>query len=194
MGTFTQQHRRQRLRALREYLERNPFVTDEELARHFLVSVQTVRLDRMALGIPELRLRVQEMARRAYERLRSVGRAEVVGELVELELGSHAVSLLETDEAMAFERSHVVRGQVLFAQAESLALAVIDAPAARTRVANAKFKSEVRVGERVVARAEVIRRPSLSEHVVLVESRAGERPVFRGKFMIVEERGGGEAL
>lgn len=33
-------------------IEENPFITDEQLAEKFGVSVQTIRLDRVALSIP----------------------------------------------------------------------------------------------------------------------------------------------
>lgn len=44
-----------RHKALQEQLRQNPFMTDEQLADAFEVSVQTIRLDRLLLGIPELR-------------------------------------------------------------------------------------------------------------------------------------------
>ena len=45
----------ERQQLLREKLNISPFTTDEELATYFGVSVPTIRLDRLALGIPELR-------------------------------------------------------------------------------------------------------------------------------------------
>ncbi|HHY94278.1 MAG TPA: DeoR family transcriptional regulator, partial [Firmicutes bacterium] len=44
--------RRERQASLQERLRENPFLTDEELARAFSVSVQTIRLDRLSLRIP----------------------------------------------------------------------------------------------------------------------------------------------
>ncbi|MBX6378420.1 MAG: transcription factor FapR [Clostridia bacterium] len=175
--------RRQRQERLREKLRENPFLTDEELAAMFRVSVQTVRLDRLALGIPDLRARTQAVARQAYARVRSIGRGEIVGEVVDLDLGHGGISLLETTEAMAYTRTRIVRGHHLYAQAESLALAVLDAPAARVGVVNAKFRRPVVVGERLVAKATVLRNPEPGHHVVLVTIRSGQEPVFRGKFM-----------
>lgn len=181
--------RRERLEALRARLRGNPFMTDEELAALFSVSVQTVRLDRLALGIPELRERTREMAQRAYARVRSLPHGELVGELVDVELGRRGVSILDTSQGMAFERSGIVRGHHLFAQAESLAMAVIDAPVARVGVANAKFKRPVLAGERLVAKAEVLRAPAANEFVVLVTTRSGDEQVFRAKFMAIAEGG-----
>ena len=44
-----------RHKALQEKLNEQPYLTDGELAERFGVSVPTIRLDRLALGIPELR-------------------------------------------------------------------------------------------------------------------------------------------
>ena len=179
-----QERRRERRHTLQRVLADNPFCTDDELAGMLHVSVQTIRLDRMALGLPELRARVRAMAENAHSQLRTLGSKEIVGDLLDLKLGERAISLLTTDESMTFERSQAIRGQFLFAQAESLALAVLDVPVARTRVANAKFKSEVRSGERLIAVAEVIRQPEPCEYVVLVQIHTADRSVFRAKFMM----------
>ena len=48
---------------LRKRIEEDPFVNDEELAEEFSVSVATIRLDRMALGIPEMRIRIKQIGR-----------------------------------------------------------------------------------------------------------------------------------
>ena len=50
MGSVGQKKARQQ--RLQQLLARNPFLTDEHLAETFQVSIQTVRLDRLALGIP----------------------------------------------------------------------------------------------------------------------------------------------
>lgn len=176
--------RQERQDRLQQVLEENPFLTDEELADLFGVSVQTVRLDRLALGIPELRERMREVARHTYSQVKALGHREIVGELIDLELGRRGISVLETTEDMAFERTRIVRGHLLFAQAESLALAIIDAEMALTGVVNVKYKRPARVGEKLVAKAEIIRHREDNEFVVLVVTRAGEEQVFRGKFMI----------
>jgi len=168
---------------LREKLRENPFLSDEELARIFGVSVQTIRLDRLALGIPELRERTKSVAERTYGVVRALGAKEIVGELIDITLGQSGISILETTEEMAFERTRVIRGQYIYAQAESLAIALLDADVALTGLANIKFKRPVYVGERLVAKAEVIRRKG-DHHVVLVETRVGPEKVFRGKFVV----------
>lgn len=44
-----------RQQMLMDQVKEKPFLTDEELAKTLEVSVQTIRLDRLELGIPELR-------------------------------------------------------------------------------------------------------------------------------------------
>lgn len=172
-----------RQRLLAEFLKDNPLQTDEELARYFGVSVPTIRLDRLHLGIPELRLRSQGLARKAVHTLKAMGRSEMVGELIDLDLGRSGRSLMDTDVSMGFERSGVVRGQYIFAQADSLALAVVDGDVVLTGLVNAKFKRPVMAGEQIAAQAEVIRRLG-TRWVVLVHSHVRGEVVFRAKFVV----------
>lgn len=176
--------RAERLERLTEKLDTNPFLTDEDLAESFGVSVQTVRLDRMALGIPELRERVKQVAHRTYGKVRSLGSKDIVGDLIDIVIEERAISTMTATEDMAFERTGVVRGHFIFAQADSLAIALVDAPVALTGLANIKFKRPARVGEKLIAKAEVIRRKG-NKLVVLVQTWVGTDLVFRGKFVVV---------
>jgi len=130
-----------------------------------------------------MRERTKSLAERTYGVVRSMGVKEIVGELIDIKLGERGISILETTEEMVFERSRVVRGQYIFAQAESLAIALIDASVVLTGLANVKFKRPVTVGERLIAKGEVIRRRR-SQYVVLVETQVGTEKVFRGKFSV----------
>jgi len=175
--------REERHRQLRDILEQNPFLTDEELARHFRVSIQTVRLDRMVLNIPELRERVKNLAHGAYGQLKSLSDEELVGELLDLNLGTSAISLLEVKEDMVLEKSKVVRGHHLFAQANSLAAAVVDAEIVFTGSARVRFKRPVYLGEKVVAQAVVKARRGIT-YLVSVYSRVQSELVFKGQFIM----------
>jgi acyl-coenzyme A thioesterase PaaI-like protein len=168
---------------LREKIRENPFLSDEDLAKSFVVSVQTIRLDRLALGIPEQRERTKTVAERTYGIVKSMGSKEIVGELIDITLGEWGISILETSNEMGFERSRVVRGQYIFAQAESLAIALIAAPIVLTGLANVKFRRPIMVGEKLVAKGEVIRRRG-GHYIVLVETKVGAEKVFRGKFSV----------
>ena len=61
----------QRQKELVDMLKTDPFYTDEELAEVFSVSVQTIRLDRMSLNIPELRERVKNIAESQSTKVRT---------------------------------------------------------------------------------------------------------------------------
>ena len=178
------QRRGQRHRELQRLLAEDPLLKDEELARMLGVSVPTIRLDRLSLGIPEVRERAQGLARRAVHQITALEHQEVVGELLDLDLGRQAVSVMDTTPSMAFLRSGIVRSHHIFAQADSLALAVIDGAVVLTGLANSKFKRPVYQGERLTARAEVIRRRQ-TRFVVLVITTVGPDVVFRGKFLVV---------
>jgi acyl-coenzyme A thioesterase PaaI-like protein len=175
--------RNDRQMLLKQKLQENPLFTDQDLAQAFDVSVQTIRLDRMSLGIPELRERTRHVAQRVLGIVRSIGTQEIIGELIDIELGKSAVSIFETREDMAFERTGVVRGHYMYSQAESLAIALVDAEVALTGLANVKYKRPVRVGEKLVAKAEVIREHK-GKYVVLVVTRVLQEQVFRAKFVV----------
>ena len=57
--------KKERQQLLLQQVKEKPFLTDEELAQKLNVSVQTIRLDRLELGIPELRGRIRKMAESA---------------------------------------------------------------------------------------------------------------------------------
>ncbi len=130
-------------------------MTDEELANKFQVSVQTIRLDRLEKSIPELRERIKSVAEQNYDEVRSLMEHEVIGEIIDLQLDKSAISILDIKEEHVFTRNKIARGHHLFAQANSLAVAVIDDNLALTASANIRFLRSVKMGERVIAKATV---------------------------------------
>lgn len=176
--------KRERQNILSEKIKTDPFLTDEELAEFFSVSVPTIRLDRLELGIPELRERIRNVAEQNYKKVKSLDSEEIVGELIELELNKGGISLLETKENMAFEKTKIVRGHYIYSLAESLAIAVIDTHAALVGVANIKYKTPVYAGRKLIAKAEVIKIRDDS-HIVWVKIYDKQKEVFRGKFILV---------
>jgi len=167
-----------------DHVKDRPFLTDEELAKLLQVSIQTIRLDRLELGIPELRERIKKMAEKAQNKVKSIASGEVIGELIDLELGKSGISLMKITEDMVFEKTQVARGHYVFSQANSLALAIIDAPMVVTGLANIKYKMPVHVGEKLVAKAEVIRKRG-NKYFVWVKTRNEMQEVFRAKFIMV---------
>ncbi len=176
--------KKERQDKLMQKLKEDPFLTDEELTEVFNVSIQTIRLDRLELGIPELRERIKNVAELNYSKVRSIGGTEIVGELVDLELGKNGISILNTNDDMAFKKTNIVRGHYIFAQAESIAIAVIDADVAVTGVANIKYKNPVKSGEKLIAKAKVVKKRS-NKYFVHVFIYVKQEQVFRGKFILV---------
>ncbi len=176
--------KRERQKQLLDKLQLDPFVTDEELSESFNVSIQTIRLDRLELGIPELRERIKNVAENNYTKVKSLHGKEIIGELIDLELGKSGMSILETDSSFAFEKTDVVKGHHIFAQAESLAIAVIDSSVALIGIANIKYKNPVFAGDKLIAKAEVTRTRG-NKYFVWVFIKVKQVEVFRGKFILV---------
>ena len=176
--------KKERQQQLLTQVKEKPFLTDEELAKNLDVSVQTIRLDRLELGIPELRGRIRKMAETAQNKVKALRSGEVVGELIDLELGHSGISLLRITEDMVFAKTQIAKGQYMFSQANSLAIAVIDAPMAVTGVANVKYKVPVHVGEKLIAKAEIVKVRG-NKYFVWVKTRNETQEVFRAKFIMV---------
>lgn len=163
-------------------LEDNPFLTDDELAEKYSVSIQTIRLDRLALGIPEVRKRIKSVAEEAYSSIRSLKEGELIGQLIDINLGDYAISMLEVREDMVSEFDHV-RGHILFAQANSLSLAVIDSDVVLTGSSRIRFKRPVLLGEKVIGKAVVKTRKGIS-YLVSTSLRVNGDLVFKGHFIM----------
>ncbi|MUK89951.1 transcription factor FapR [Ornithinibacillus sp. L9] len=168
---------------LKETIEQTPFITDEELAKKFSVSIQTVRLDRMELSIPELRERIKTVATSQWnETVRALPLEDVIGEIIDLELDQRAISILDIGQEHLFTRKNIARGHHLFAQANSLAVAVINDELALTAKSEIKFMRQVKLGERVVAKAEVEGTNEKGLTIVHVTSTVETEKVFTGIF------------
>ncbi len=172
-----------RHKSLQELLRDNPFSTDEKLAQSLAVSVQTIRLDRAMLGIPELRARMRSMAEKAQNKVRSISKREIVGELIDLELNKTGISTLAITDDMVLHNTGVGRGYYMFAMANTLALAVVDAEMALTEVGNVKYKVPVRAGAVLVAKAKVTLHRG-RRFYIFVTIRSNNVEVFRAKFII----------
>lgn len=179
--------KKERQRLLREKIEETPFITDEQLASLFSVSIQTIRLDRMELGIPELRERIKSVATNQWnETVRALQIDEVIGEIIDLELDRRAISILDITKDLVFSRNNIARGHHLFAQANSLAVAVINDELALTARSEIKFTRQVKLGERVVAKAAVKGKSEAGLTLVKVNSFVDNEIVFTGKFYMFQ--------
>jgi acyl-coenzyme A thioesterase PaaI-like protein len=164
----------------------SPFATDEQLAERFGVSVATIRLDRQALNIPEVRERIRQVARTRQDEVRALEQQEVIGEILELHLNRYAVSVLSVQSAHVFSRNEILRGHFLFAQVNSLAIALMDANIAVTARTDLKFHRPVYLGEELRARVDVI-----AEHSGVVkchaETESGHETVLEGTIFVAVE-------
>mgnify|MGYP000920878303 FL=1 len=176
-------NKKERQKQLKIYIEKEPFATDEELADLFEVSIQTIRLDRLALGIPQVRERVKNVAEVAYAPLRSLQQSELVGDLIDIRLDEGGISILDIDESMVFQKTKIARGHHLFAQANSLAVAIIDAEVALTGSARVRYKRPLILEKRIIAKA-VINVKKLNKFLVQVLSTVEDEVVFKGQFII----------
>lgn len=175
--------KQERLDTVKALIEQDPFLTDEEISERFAVSIQTVRLDRLELSIPELRERMKGVATQNYEKVRYLAKSDIVGEIIDLELNKRGISILETDQSMVFKATRIVKGHFIFAMAESLAIAVIDSKVAITGVANIKYKVPVLLGQKLIAKAEIVRQTN-HEYYVHVMINVKDQQVFRSKFIL----------
>ncbi len=176
--------KRERHNVLSEKVKTDPFLTDEELAEIYHVSIPTIRLDRLELGIPELRERIKIVAEENYRKVKSLVSGEIVGELIDIELNVSGISMLETNKGMTFERTKIIRGQYIYSFAESLAIAVIDANVALVGVANIKYKTPVYADSKLIAKAEV-KKIRENNFIVWVKISNKNKEVFKGKFILV---------
>ncbi len=173
----------ERQRRLVRFLESDPFLTDEDLSQILGVSVQTIRLDRFELKIPEFKERLMTAAKGAGSPPRTLSGGELVGEMVDLEIGSAGISMLTVTSEMTLSKTGYIRGHHLFAQANSLAVATIDAEMALTGTARVSFKRPVSCGEKVLARA-LIKLKKGNQYMVKVTSCVKDEIVFVGRFLI----------
>ena len=176
--------KKERQEALIYSIKENPFVTDEELAMEFNVSVQTIRLDRLELSIPELRERIKHVAVKTFDdEVKSLPIDEVIGEIIDIELDERAISIFDVKPEHVFQRNQIARGHHLFAQANSLAVAVMNDELALTVKSELQFLKPVTAGQRVVAKAQVVdRHKEKNRAYVKVVSSVDQMTVFISTF------------
>ena len=171
----------ERQEILLERINEDPFLTDEKLAEIFNVSIQTIRLDRLELSIPELRARIKNVATEEVDKIKSLSLQEVTGEIIDIELNSQALSLFIIEEGHVFEKNQIARGHFLFAQANSLCVAVINEPLALTRSADIEFKRQAKLNDKVISKA-VVNDMDNNNASITVESKVDGRLIFKGQF------------
>ncbi|MBS7530374.1 transcription factor FapR [Hazenella sp. IB182353] len=178
---MTRVSKKERHKKLMHALNGDPFLTDGDLANRCNVSIQTIRLDRMELGIPELRERIKHMAEEKFDSVRSLAPEEVYGEVIDLQLDHSGTSIIEIMEDHVFERNQIARGHYLFAQANSLAVAIVNSDLALTKSADIRFIRPVKLGEKCLAHAHVVAKKG--QHIQInIETKVMDETVFHGVF------------
>jgi len=175
----------ERQRRIKEYILRDPFLSDKKLAELFNFSVQTIRLDRLEMGIPEMRKRIIKVAKETSlaDQVKSLKRDEIIGELIDIELGKSGIAILKTVKSMAFNRTGIVRSHYIFSLADSLAISIIDAEVALTGIARLRYKIPVYTGQTLVAKARVAQKKG-NKYLVSVHVKSNHEEVFTGKLVI----------
>lgn len=171
----------ERRQTIQQAIENNPFITDNELCEMFQVSIQTIRLDRTHLNIPELRKRVKLVAEHNYDQIKSIEANEIIGDLVQLKPNDTATSMIEITSDSVFSKSQIARGHILFAQANSLCVALIHNPTVLTQESDVKFLDKVKLNDTVKAVANVINQTN-KHYLIEVNSYVKDKLVFNGKF------------
>lgn len=167
--------------AIQNAIDANPFITDNELCEKFGVSIQTIRLDRTHLNIPELRKRIKLVAEQNYGQIRSIEANEIIGDLIQVEPDIEAQSLIEITEDTVFAKTQIARGHILFAQANSLCVALIHKPTVLTQESQVEFIEKVKLNDTVRAKAQVIDK-TCKHYIIEVNSYVKDKLVFKGKF------------
>jgi acyl-coenzyme A thioesterase PaaI-like protein len=164
-------------------VEKSSYVLDHELAELLNVSIHTIRADRKALGIPDVRKRYREIAETLAAKPKGVAESEVIGELLEVELDIEGISLLETTVDMAFPKGGIIRGHTLFAQANSLAAAIVNAEYTLTAQATVQFTASAWVGEKILGKARVLKKNHWKKEVEVI-LKTPRSVVFKGHFLV----------
>lgn len=176
----------QRQEELVDMLKKDAFYTDEELASIFDVSIQTIRLDRMSLNIPELRERVKSIAEAQGSKVKTLGVTEITGEIIDLNVGDVGISMLEITEEMIYSKTNTLKDVYIYSMASSLAMAIIDAPKVRLSTCNSNYLKLIETKDRLIAKAEISKVRDNKHYInVIVNNRAQEQ-IFTGEFVFEE--------
>lgn len=123
------------------------------------------------------------MAQDAMRKLQSLSPGEVIGELLELEPDKWALSVLKTAKDMAFRFTDIVSDNYVYAQAGSIAVAVINAAKVIIYSMRGEYHGHAHVGDILIARAKVGVNHD-GRKIVSVRTRAGDREIFVGRFIV----------
>jgi acyl-coenzyme A thioesterase PaaI-like protein len=137
------------------------------------------------MRIPEMRKRIVQVAKNtpSVDKVKSLKKEEIIGELIDIELGKNGIAILKTTKDMAFGRTGIIRSHYIFSLADSLAISIIDTEVALTGIARLSYKKPVYAGQTLVAKARVARSRG-NKYLVSVHVKSDQKEVFTGKLII----------
>ncbi|MDK2984752.1 MAG: hypothetical protein PWQ96_394, partial [Clostridia bacterium] len=100
-----------------------------------------------------------------------------------------SISILDIEEDMLMENAKVAKAHYLFDQADSLAIALIDANVVLTGSARVRYKKPVYAGDRVIAKA-VVKVKRKNAYLISVYSKVKGELVFKGQFIVTVQTPG----
>src|SRR5699024_8929232 len=102
-------------------------------------------------------------------------------EIIDIELNDYALSLFIVEDGHVFQKNKIARGHYLFAQANSLCVAVIDEPLALTKSADIEFTRASKLGDKVISKA-VGEKMDGNTAKINVKIRVEPETVLKGRF------------
>src|SRR5699024_8689944 len=113
--------------------------------------------------------------------IRSIDGSEIRGDVINVERDDQAISIINIDEDSVFTRNEIARGHVLFAQANSLCVALIHKPVVLTKESNVTFLKQVKLNDTVRAEAKAV---EITDKYFMIKvcSYVKDTLVFKGTF------------
>lgn len=171
-------NREQRRTEMRETLRQNPMLTDSDLAEMFSVSKATIRLDRQALGIPQMRERMEHAVQ---NEMSSSGVHHENIKILQMTSDRNGLALLEITDDM-LDESGYVPAERLYGIAIGLARKLVGGRLEATQVGNIKYKKPVTAGIKLIIKMKVARMRQEKKYIYIVMDDK-ETEVFRAKFI-----------
>ena len=175
-------HKEERRQAIREVLNENPWLTDEELAGKFFVSPATIRLDRQMMGIPQMRDRIEQVVQGHPS-----GEAGKI-RILDLEKGKKGIAIFSTDGISSSGK--MIPASELYGAAVRFAEFVDGESFKPTQVGNIKYKLPVKEGTELVIKGKVALMKKNKKYIY-ISFFAGDDEVFRAKFIAEVQQAAG---
>lgn len=94
--------------------------------------------------------------------------------------------MLDITEDMIYSKTGTLKDEYIFSMANSLAMAILDAPKVIMRFANIKTLKHIQQKDRLIAKAEIYKNIDKKHYVKVVVNNKAQEQIFRGKFIFEE--------